>query len=468
MTEVRLVLISHTNVGKTSLARTLLRRDVGEILDATHTTLDNHKHVLEETADSTLVLWDTPGFGDTARLKKRLEQSEQPLSSLLASAWDRVADRTLWCAQQAMSAVRDEADLVLYLVNASEDPEFATYIELELAILAWLDKPVLVLLNQLPPREDNASRSELLQRWEAALAKPPVRGVLALDSHERVWLEEHRLLARVGAELEGDAAARMAALLEHWEARQRERFEGAVHALADALAETACDREPVGRGRPRRLGRLAALRRLGNRLAQRTRTLDAKLIDLEALEGDTLRSVEADLTATHDHGERPDPTTGAAGGAVVGAGAGAALDLLFGGLTFGVFTALGASLSAAAAWRWCWHAIDERTLGWSSAFIGDLAAEYAARWLAITHHGRARGPFEEHALVSWRTAVTQVRSNHLAATTRVTDAAARAGADAGALRTAAITLMHGLVVDVLLGPYPTADWLLRLPAEDSS
>ena len=27
---------------------------------------------------------------------------------------------------------------------------------------------------------------------------------------------------------------------------------------------------------------------------------------------------------------------------------------------------------------------------------------------------------------------------------------------------------HGLVVDVLLGPYPTADWLLRLPAEDSS
>ena len=468
MSDVRLVLISHTNVGKTSLARTLLRRDVGEIVDATHTTLDNHKHVLEETDHGALVLWDTPGFGDTSRLKQRLEQSEQPLSSLLVSAWDRVADRTLWCAQQAMTAVRDEADLVLYLVNASEDPEFATYIELELAILAWLDKPVLVLLNQLPPKEDEALRSDLLGRWETALSRPPIRGVLALDAHERVWLEEHRLLKRVRDELEGEAATRMAPLLARWEAHQRERFEDAVRTLAGALAETAADREPVGRGQPRRLGRVAALRRLGTRLSERTSALDAHLIELEALEGDALRAVEADLTATHDHGDRPDPTTGAAGGAVVGAGAGAALDLLFGGLTFGVFTALGASLSAAAAWRWCWQAIDERTLGWSSAFVGDLAIEYAARWLAITHHGRARGPFDEHALASWRSAVGQVRRRHVAGLERLAEAAAPPGADEASLRMTAITLMHGLVSDVLLGPYPDADWLLQLPAEDAT
>ena len=33
---VSLSLISHTNVGKTTLARTLLRRDVGEVRDAAH------------------------------------------------------------------------------------------------------------------------------------------------------------------------------------------------------------------------------------------------------------------------------------------------------------------------------------------------------------------------------------------------------------------------------------------------
>ena len=35
-TRVALSLVSHTNVGKTTLARTLLRRDVGEVRDEAH------------------------------------------------------------------------------------------------------------------------------------------------------------------------------------------------------------------------------------------------------------------------------------------------------------------------------------------------------------------------------------------------------------------------------------------------
>jgi ribosome biogenesis GTPase A len=37
-TTVSLSLVSHTNVGKTTLARTLLGRDVGEVRDAPHVT----------------------------------------------------------------------------------------------------------------------------------------------------------------------------------------------------------------------------------------------------------------------------------------------------------------------------------------------------------------------------------------------------------------------------------------------
>ena len=35
---IALSLISHTNAGKTTLARTLLQRDVGEVRDAPHVT----------------------------------------------------------------------------------------------------------------------------------------------------------------------------------------------------------------------------------------------------------------------------------------------------------------------------------------------------------------------------------------------------------------------------------------------
>ncbi len=76
---VSLSLVSHTNAGKTTLARTLLGRDIGEVRDAPHVTEFADAHVLVETdAGDRLLLWDTPGFGDSVRLVQRLRQSEQP------------------------------------------------------------------------------------------------------------------------------------------------------------------------------------------------------------------------------------------------------------------------------------------------------------------------------------------------------------------------------------------------------
>ena len=68
-----LSLVSHTNVGKTTLARTLLGRDVGEVRDEAHVTASADAHPLVETAaGDRLLLWDTPGFGDSVRLARRL------------------------------------------------------------------------------------------------------------------------------------------------------------------------------------------------------------------------------------------------------------------------------------------------------------------------------------------------------------------------------------------------------------
>jgi predicted GTPase len=117
---ITLSLISHTNAGKTTLARTLLRRDVGEVRDAAHVTQFNESHTLLAVAEHLLRLWDTPGFGDTARLLRRLKSEKNPLTWLLSQTWDRLLDKPLWCSQQALRNVREEADIVLYLVNASE------------------------------------------------------------------------------------------------------------------------------------------------------------------------------------------------------------------------------------------------------------------------------------------------------------------------------------------------------------
>jgi hypothetical protein len=54
-------LLSHTNIGKTTLTRTLMADDVGEIDDAAHVTTQSQRYLLQKTQQGDeLWLWDTP------------------------------------------------------------------------------------------------------------------------------------------------------------------------------------------------------------------------------------------------------------------------------------------------------------------------------------------------------------------------------------------------------------------------
>ncbi|HJY38379.1 MAG TPA: GTPase, partial [Steroidobacteraceae bacterium] len=143
---IQLSLVSHTNVGKTTLARTLLRRDIGEVHDQPHVTdLAEAQRLIDTPQGDVLLLWDTPGFGDSARLLKRLRNSANPLGWLLTQVWDRIVDRPFYSSQQAIRAARDQSDVILYLVSAAEDPASAGYVDIEMQILSWLNKPILLL-----------------------------------------------------------------------------------------------------------------------------------------------------------------------------------------------------------------------------------------------------------------------------------------------------------------------------------
>lgn len=172
---IQLVLVSHTNAGKTTLARTLLSVDLGEVRDAPHVTTESDAHTLWRSPEGdTLQLWDTPGFGDSVRLFKRLRLAGNPLGWFLREVVDRYRERPFWLSQQAMRTAREAADVVLYLVNASEDPQDAGYLDAEMQILQWLDKPVLILLNQMGPPRPQAEEDAEQSRWQALLAVYPM------------------------------------------------------------------------------------------------------------------------------------------------------------------------------------------------------------------------------------------------------------------------------------------------------
>ena len=100
-----------------------------------------------------------------------MKQSGNPLGWFLSQVWDRWRDRPFWASQQALRHVAERSDVVLYLVSAAEEPAAAAYVASEMELLAWVGKPVIVLLNQLGvPRESRARGRPRCERWREHLA----------------------------------------------------------------------------------------------------------------------------------------------------------------------------------------------------------------------------------------------------------------------------------------------------------
>jgi uncharacterized membrane protein len=476
VTTVTLSLVSHTNAGKTALARTLLARDVGEVRDAPHVTIEAESFTLIETREGdTLALWDTPGFGDSARLSRRLAQEGNPIGWFLMQVWDRWRDRAFWLTQRAVRNVRDHADVVLYLVNAAEDPADAGYLASELAVLAWMKKPVLVLLNQTGPPRESAAEAREVDRWRAALAPhAQVRGVLALDAFARCWVQEFALFDAIDPLLPEDRAASFARLAAAWRARRLAQFDEAMTALAQPVAAAACARVVVPR--PAMLRRLGTALGLGDDDAQgeearaaalMARELQAKmrsamdaLIAIHGLSGRAAADVEARFE--HDlarDGPLDEGKAAAMGGVLSGAVTGLAADLAAGGLTLGAGMLTGAVLGAlggagvARAVNVARGQTDE-TVRWDDAFVERLVVQSLLRYVAIAHYGRGRGEYVDRAIPAfWQTQVAAVVGSRRE---RFAQVLARRGADCDAAQLAAALspLMRESMAAVLQSLYP--------------
>ncbi len=475
---VALSLISHTNAGKTTLARTLLARDVGEVRDAPHVTTDVAAYTLLETEDGDrLLLWDTPGFGDSARLAKRLQQQGNPIGWFLSEVWDRLRDRPFFLTQLAVRNVRDSADAVLYLVNAAEAPEEAGYLAAELAVLAWMDKPVVLLLNQTGrprPREDEAAE---IGRWRKAVEPfPVVRTVLSLDAFARCWVQELVLFDAIAAVLPPDRQRVFTRLAQAWRERRWAQFDEAMDILAAPLAAAVAARVPL-QAAPmlRRLGeaigvgreqgdaaRKQALTTLARQLDEVLRKSLDRLLAVYQLDGRAGPEVDARVATDIVTDARLDERKAAAvGGIVSGAMTGLAADLAAGGLTFGAGILTGAVLGALggagiARGVNVVRGKSEDVVRWDDAFLRGLVITVSLRYLAVAHYGRGRGDWKASEFPTfWHARVDAALAARAPALARLL-ALRTPDSDAARVHDAAQGLLQDLLRAVLLDLYPAA------------
>ena len=414
MTNITLSLVSHTNVGKTTLARTLLGRDIGDVRDAPHVTEFSEMHALLRSPEGDeLQLWDTPGFGDGTRLLKltqQLQRSEQLLGWLLGQVWDLWRDRALWSSQQVLRHVRETTDIVLYLVNASEAPAAAGYVAPEMALLNWVGKPVIVLLNQLGAPRAAAEEAADVERWRVHLAPlAQVREVLALDAFARCWVQEGTLLQVIARVLPQPAPGMR--LHAAWAALRLATFDAAMQELAASLGRIAATHAVLDeRGwLQRRAEGHEAQQALADRLDAEVRASTERLLALHGLQGRAQGEILDRVATQYELRQRVGEGRAAlVGGVLSGAAMGLKADILSGGLTLGGGMLAGGLLGALGGAGLARGLNVVRGTGqsfasWNADAMAPLVQAALLRYLAVAHFGRGRGDWAQgEAPAHWR------------------------------------------------------------------
>lgn len=372
---VKVAVVGHTNTGKTSLLRTLLRDDrFGEIEDAAGTTRYVEKTAIFAGDDAALTLFDTPGLEDSSALLQALEdlgktlQAESPaelLRGFIAQA-DKFPDfdQETKVLRQALNS-----DALLYIIDVRE-PLLGKYRD-EVDILSKAGKPIIPVFNFI------AGHGEALARWRAQMAQFNLHAALEFDTVAFEFEAEKRLYQKLQSLLEPHYDA-LQALIDCRQEMWNSLGHAAAQRVFQLLTEVACYRQEVEGKGGISSAEVDAMQVFVRKAEQRTLQDLLKMFAFTQLDVDLqqvpVRDGEWQLdifspTALKEFGLNAGAT------ALKGAAAGAGVDLMVGGLSLGTGAMLGAALGAGwatarryrqelkAAWRGHkWLCVDDNTI----------------------------------------------------------------------------------------------------------
>lgn len=343
MTEpLKLAVVGHTNVGKTSLLRTLTRdAGFGEVSHRPSTTRHVEGARLSVEGEALLELYDTPGLEDSIALLEHLENLQRPGERLDGPA--RVA--RFLDGSEARQRFEQEAkvlrqllasDAGLYVIDARE-PVLAKYRD-ELAVLAGCGKPLLPVLNFV------AGAATREDAWREALARLGLHALVRFDTVAPPQDGERRLYESLALLLER-ARPRLERLIRDHEAQAAARRKEGARLIAELLIDVAACRHSV-------VARPEAERRAIDELHAAVRDREQRCVEallrLYAFRPEDAQAGELPLQDGRWGDDLFHPETlkqlgvRIGGGMAAGAAAGVGLDLLVGGITLGAVTLLGA------------------------------------------------------------------------------------------------------------------------------
>ena len=421
---INVAVVGHTNTGKTSLIRTLLRDDqFGHIDDAAGTTRSVEKSVIFAGDDAVLNLFDTPGFEDSSALLQALDDLSKTVDAKLPadllrsfiSHKDKFPD-----FEQETKVLRQSlnSDVLLYIIDVRE-PLLGKYSD-EVEILSKAGKPILPVFNFI------AGNNESLMRWREQMARFNLHAALEFDTVAFDFEAEKRLYQKLQSLLERRYDT-LQTLIDYRQQVWNNLAHAGAQRIFQLLTQVACYRLEVSAKdgiSDADVTSMQSFVREAEKLALQDlltifafTQMDVELQQLAVSDGQW----ELDIFSPHalkDFGLNAGAT------ALKGAAAGAGIDLMVGGMSLGAATMLGAALGAGwatlrryqhelvAAWQGHkWLCADDDTVSLLYLRQGKLLR-------TLTHRGHAAqnniqlSDNIEHALPKrWHKVVTALRQN---------------------------------------------------------
>ncbi|HHX34430.1 MAG TPA: GTPase/DUF3482 domain-containing protein [Gammaproteobacteria bacterium] len=339
---LKLAVVGHTNVGKTSLLRTLTR-DVGfgAISHRPSTTQHVEGARLSVDGEALIELYDTPGFEDAIALYDYLEQLPHSGERLDGPEQIQRFLKTSEARQrfeQEAKVLRQllQSDAGFYVIDARE-PVLAKYRD-ELAILAMCGKPLLPVLNFVNAAEQREPV------WREMLARLGLHAIVRFDSVAPPEDGEQRLYENLGLVLDSQRLL-LQRLIEHNQAQVLLRRKAGYRLIAELLIDASACRRSV---HPEQLE--AAVQSLHSDVRQREQSCVEALLKLYAFRKDDAQADSLPLAEGRWGDDLFNPATmkqfgvKVGGGMAAGAATGVGIDLITGGLSLGMATVVGAAV----------------------------------------------------------------------------------------------------------------------------
>lgn len=192
---LNVAVVGHTNTGKTSLIRTILRStEFGVIEDAAGTTRHVEQATISADDEPILNVYDTPGLEDSRALHAHVKKM-QAKSRLLLPA--QVLEHFVTHIsvndplEQEAKVIRQvlRSDILLYIIDVREP--FLEKYRLELDILTQAAKPIVPVFNFI------AGHQQELTQWRQHLAGYNMHATLEFDTVAFTFEAEKRLYQKM-------------------------------------------------------------------------------------------------------------------------------------------------------------------------------------------------------------------------------------------------------------------------------